>query len=268
MIIYGSRMYGKKNVVTGFGSCDHCGAYGKLTSYNARKWGHIYFIPLIPEGPHVRVVKECKACGRGMHVPVEKVAATIANLRASMDRALAALAGGQAHFQGEGDREQISCAGFLSGTVDLLYCLQADEHVEQLLSSLREGNHQAAYQLVTGSIREFGGEPDAAGEAYVEAAKAAPDDPLPVTMLGDLCFNRKDLEKAQAFYERARELAPEGLSVLQSLLGVYEARKDHEHLAETYERIFDLVPELRADKKLFKAYKKACKNAGRQPVGG
>jgi len=51
MIIFGSRMYGKRNVAAGWGRCEACGHYGQLSNYNARKWGHIYYIPLIPSGP-------------------------------------------------------------------------------------------------------------------------------------------------------------------------------------------------------------------------
>jgi len=65
MIVFGSRMYFKKNVVKSFEECEHCGVYGKMISYKARKFGHIYFIPLIPMGKSSQVLRECKKCKRG-----------------------------------------------------------------------------------------------------------------------------------------------------------------------------------------------------------
>ena len=56
LIIYGSKIYGKRDEITGWGRCEECGVYGRHSSYNGRKFGHIYYIPLIPSGPHLRVM--------------------------------------------------------------------------------------------------------------------------------------------------------------------------------------------------------------------
>ena len=69
MIVYGSRMYFKKNVVNSFGECEHCGGFGKTTSYQARKFGHIYFIPLIPMGKSSQILRACKGCSMGAQIP-------------------------------------------------------------------------------------------------------------------------------------------------------------------------------------------------------
>ena len=43
MIVYGSRMYFKKNVVKSFEECEHCGVYGQMTSYKgAEVWPHLF----------------------------------------------------------------------------------------------------------------------------------------------------------------------------------------------------------------------------------
>ncbi len=59
MIIFGSKMYGVRNVVRGFDECEHCECYAQHKSYSGRKWGHVYFIPLFPMGGRVRVLREC-----------------------------------------------------------------------------------------------------------------------------------------------------------------------------------------------------------------
>ena len=68
MLIYGSRMYFKKNTVKTTGECEHCGTYGNLTSYQAKKFGHLYFIPILPMGPHSQVLRECPQCRIGTHL--------------------------------------------------------------------------------------------------------------------------------------------------------------------------------------------------------
>ena len=83
-------MYGKKNVVRGWGQCESCGKYGMNTSYNGRKWGHLYFIPLIPSGPHMRVIKECTKCSNGLQFPETDVPNILNNLRQTSDDAMAA----------------------------------------------------------------------------------------------------------------------------------------------------------------------------------
>ncbi len=93
IIIYGSRIYGKRDEITGWGRCEECGVYGPHSSYNGRKWGHVYYIPLIPSGPHLRVIKECGNCKTGMHIPEMDVPEMVQEIRLSADAALAALGG-------------------------------------------------------------------------------------------------------------------------------------------------------------------------------
>ena len=148
MIIYGTRMYGKKNVVNGWGYCTNCDRYLKHSSYNGRKWGHLYFIPLIPDGPHVRVLKECGKCSNGLHIPETEVPAMLDDLRQSCDKALAALIAGQSEFDDGG--ETVSCTACITGSVELLYCLQAEDYVNLLLSALQEKGFEMAYHMVMG----------------------------------------------------------------------------------------------------------------------
>ena len=103
MIIYGSKMYGKSRVVETWGYCDSCGAYSKRQNYNARKWGHLYFIPLIPDGPRVRVLYECAKCSQGLHIPETEVPAMLSDLCQTRDNALNAILAGQKEFNKNGE---------------------------------------------------------------------------------------------------------------------------------------------------------------------
>jgi tetratricopeptide (TPR) repeat protein len=263
MIIYGSKMYGKKNVVQGWGYCDSCGAYGQKTSYNARKWGHLYWIPLIPDGPRVRVVNECKKCSQGIHLPETEIPALLADLHKRLENAQSALLAGKKEFNEGGT--MISCTACLSDAIDTIYSLSAEDHARQVLTTLQQNGLTYAYHIVNGEALESQGKLDEAAKSYCQAADCDPNDTRPLLLLGAVHLNNNDHEEARLIYERALELSEEKFPVLQVLITVYGALNDHAKLSETYEQCFKLITELTQDKKVVKAYKKACKNAGRQP---
>lgn len=263
MIIYGSRMYGRRNPVKGWGYCDHCGKYGKNLSYSGRKWGHLYFIPLIPEGPHMRVIKECRSCSHGRHLPETEVPGVVNDLRTRANGALAALIEGQKQFNNEG--KSVPCAPYLASSVDLFYSLGEQDYVRLMTAALKEKKCHYEYHLVSGGVHEFNGQLDDAARAYMSAAQADVINALPLLSLGGVHMKRKDYASARPVYEKALELSENKFPVHRVLLTVYEELKDHANLASTYEACFARLPELRRDKKMSKAYEKACKKAGRQP---
>jgi len=263
IVVFGSRIYGRNNVVQGWGYCDHCDRYGKHISYNGRKWSHLYYIPLIPSGSRVRVIKECRKCSHGRQLPEKEVPRVLDDMYQSIEAALAALTAGQNEFQD--DDAMKPCGPFLAGSVEFLCCLGAEEYVDHILNTLQENNLTHAYHLVHGELMEFQGKTMEAADAYQQAIQCEPNDPLPLTYLGALYFNQNEFVKAQELYEKALQISPDEFPILQALLGVYEATRNYLKLTETYERCFELVPELTQEKKFLKAYKKACKKAGKYP---
>lgn len=61
MIIYGTRNYYKHDSAYHFDHCRSCGRLVSLHSYNAKRFFHVYWIPLIPAGK-MRVLDACPAC--------------------------------------------------------------------------------------------------------------------------------------------------------------------------------------------------------------
>jgi tetratricopeptide (TPR) repeat protein len=59
----GTWYYGKSNVKTRQGWCEHCKRETTLSSHDTRKWFVIFFIPIIPLG-RKRVLDECPHCTR------------------------------------------------------------------------------------------------------------------------------------------------------------------------------------------------------------
>lgn len=263
MIIYGSRMYGRRNPVNGWGYCDNCAKYGKHISYNGRMWGHLYFIPLIPEGPRVRVLKQCRKCSNGIHIPEEEAPVTLDNLRTDSDSALAGLVAGELEFEKDG--AMVPCITFLADAVELLCCMCAEDHVRAIIAALQEKGLVYAHHLLNGKLLEFAGNRDEATLAYKEAAASDPANPLPMILLGAIHVDKKDYEGARLLYEKALELSSDKRAVYLVLLNIYDYLKDYSKTTETYEEIFRLMPELAQDKKTLKAYRKACKKAGKQP---
>ncbi|MCC7408674.1 MAG: hypothetical protein IT442_11430 [Phycisphaeraceae bacterium] len=61
LIIYGTRICGKKNVRYVRTICKNCGTSGTFESYEGRNWFTLYFLPIIPgEIRHIR--HECPSC--------------------------------------------------------------------------------------------------------------------------------------------------------------------------------------------------------------
>lgn len=265
MIIYGSGMYGKRDKVHGWGHCTNCNRYGKQASYNGRKWGHLYFIPLIPEGGHVRVIKECKSCSHGLHFPEEEVPGMLQEIQESIDYSIQALTEGNSKYRDLQTGDEINCIGNLAESVELLYCL-GDPQYNAVLEKLKQRQLKCAFHLVNGTILEMHGKVDEAIAEYEEASRAEAHNPSAWMFLGAAALLKKDMDGAQDAYERAAKIDPQNPFPLLSLIDVYQAKKDFNLLASTYERAFEVLPELAQDKKMYKGYKKACKKIYKEPM--
>jgi tetratricopeptide (TPR) repeat protein len=263
MIIFGSRMYGKKDVLEGLGRCGECGHYGQLSNYNARKWGHIYYIPLIPSGPPVRVVKECPKCKKGLHIPEIEVEETMLEMRRDADAAIDAIAGGSTEYNRDGSSEPQNCLGAIFGNIDFFLCLGGREHVESIMRRLGERQRGYEQQFVSAAVCEFEGDLKAAAGAYETAARLTDRDRLPLLLAGEMWFAAGELDRALDAYRRASSLDPHDLDALQGMIDVHTAQNDYRQMSEVYERAMSIAPDLRNEKKIMKAYKKACKKANR-----
>jgi tetratricopeptide (TPR) repeat protein len=257
-------MYGKENIVKGWGICENCGIYGPNTSYSARQWGHIYFIPIIPSHYRVRVVKECKKCSRGVHIREKQAADLLDEVYKDTKSALAAIIKGEKEF--DDGNEKIPAVAYLANTTETLYCLNAVDHIQLILGVLQEKRQEHAYHLVRGEALEFLGKLDKATDEYTKAIECDPEDALALMSLGTVCKKKNDLQSARKLYEKALELSNDKIYAYQELLTIYTNLKEHARVAETYEKCFEIVPGLKSDKKVWKAYRKACKKAGKMPV--
>lgn len=263
MIIYGSRMYGKNGLVGVWGTCDHCGHYSRQSCYYGRKFGHIYFIPLIPMGGRVRVLFECGNCSMGSHVPEENVRAIVEGLLAGLEPCIAAAAEGRDEYEDD-DGDPVHTGAQLAGAVRMLYACDSGEEVATIADRLPEDSQ--ALHLLDAAEHELNGRVPEAIQAFKRAATVRRDDVVPLVMLGALCKHNGRKQEARDIYERAHSMEPESGQIVGALADLSEALKDWEGVCEWYEKLFALLPSLRANKELLKKYKKACKKCGRDPV--
>jgi len=268
MIIHGSRMYGRKNKLHSWGYCEQCDKYVKQTSYRGRKWAHINFIPIHPEGQHMYVIRECKKCGVGLHLPVTKLPEMIENIENEAEKAIGVLRDGHEYFivkDENGEEVAQLCSDTLISAVEILYCTGSDEAVEELLTALDKENYRKIYYAVKGKLLELQGDVEEAIVLYEEAVKNYPDDENPYWLLAVALYNSGKIRESREIYEKLLDITADKNDVMLLLLDVYDDLKDYVAMTDTFERCFEEHPELVKQKKFVKRYKKSCKKAGIKP---
>ena len=261
MIIYGSRMYFRKNRVVSFGKCDSCGKYGKQQNYDARKFGHLYFIPLVPAGKPVRVVGECAKCKVGTHIPVTSVGelqdATVDGVLKDCDR----LRAGEREYTDQHGKQD--AAANVAGAVGTIYRLAGKTDAETLMREVRGAGDAGAAAMAEASLCKVQGQVDEAVQHYRTAEGAMPSSAVPVYLRGSLLASVGRPEEAAEALERAAAMAPDDAGITLELIDVHTAAKQFGRAADLFDAAFAKVPALASDKKFVKLYHKTCKKAGR-----
>jgi tetratricopeptide (TPR) repeat protein len=264
MLIYGSRMYFKKNVVRSFGQCEHCGGYTKKRSYQARKFGHLYFIPILPLGSHSQVLRECKSCNMGAHIPSQQLEPMIDSLSDQFKSWIVAITEGETEIRVEPDSPPTNAGVLIAGILDDLYCLKEIENVESITAVLDVNNLTYERDVVMGRWFELQGDLDQASNAFQAATRARPRDGVAYYQLGLVEVMRGDTPAAEEAFQQYSRIHPEDHSAQLELLGLYETNRDYEKLVPTFDYLFEHIPELLEQKRFKKLYKKACKKSGLQ----
>ena len=264
MIIYGSRMYFKKNVVKCYGDCEFCGTYGKLVSYQARKFGHLYFIPLIPMGPAVQVLRECKRCNLGMHLEKFQHEGVVKSLGDQFKSCIAAIADGNRELPPAPGEDALNVGAVMAGSLPDLYCLGEIENVDSVVTLLDANGFGMEKELVLGQWEELQGNLPAAISHYESSHRSNPKSVYPLYNLGLAQLKNKDIRSAEQTFEQYFRLEPNDVTVYVELATYYEDKKNYPKIVENYEKIYELVPDVISDKRMGKIYKKACKKSGLQ----
>ena len=70
IIIWGSHYLGEKNRRVRYDVCEFCRQESTLVSHEVWKWGHLYWIPLIPL-QRLQIINKCTLCGKLQHMTVD-----------------------------------------------------------------------------------------------------------------------------------------------------------------------------------------------------
>lgn len=264
MIVFGRMMYGGKGHVKGVTYCHKCCKYTKSASYLGRMYCHLFLIPLIPDGPRVRVIKECRRCGNRQQIPEEELSAAVASLSKQSQFALAELLGGHDRIQHDG--EEVSAAFFLVHLVERMCTFDMGKELAAVSTSLRENGRMQIHHLLDGRILEFQGNLKGARAAYQAASGYPPEDAKVYMILAGMCMRMKDVKGARDAYQKALPISSNRYPIYLELLKVYQETKEWFQLAEAYEECFKVRPDLAKDAMYYKPYTKACKQGGKQPV--
>ena len=264
MIIYGSRMYFKKNVVKSYGECEYCGVYGKQISYKARKFGHIYFIPLIPMGAFSQVLRECKNCSMGAHINNDQLEPIVDGLADNLKSWVDALTQGHREMPPAPGEEPLNIGAMIAGSLSDFYCLKEIENIETLTQLLDANNLHMEKELVMGRWHELQGNLTEARMSYDASHRIEPQSVYPLYHLARTHLKLGEIEAAEEVFQRYLQLEPDDISVYVELAQAYEGSKNYPKIVETYDKIYELNPSVVSDKGMKKVYKKACKKSGVQ----
>ena len=265
MIIYGSRMYGAKNVVHAHGVCEHCGRLVRHKSYDARKFGHLYFIPLIPAGGPVRVLKECPSCNHGVHVPQDQAAAYYGEIESLMPKCVAAAIEGDHEFVIDASGETSPTGPFLTTAIETLYIFGSKADIPEILDILRDGGAEYEYLVARSAHEDLTGDHGTAEQSMLDAAAILSDAPYPLVMLAQFAGRRGDPHRQLELLHQTNNMqGGQNVELMLQMADIYEALNQYDQMIEMMDRCIALVPELAEDKKFMKLHKKYSKKAAKQ----
>jgi len=246
VIIWGSRHYFRRDVLRERGVCEHCGQEAPLETFTARKMGHLYYVPLIPEG-HERVIRLCRRCNRYSSLPVSALPAAIDETTAKATTHLDA---------GEAD-------GALGLVAALMY-LGATDAAGEVLDRLEKGGHAKQAWIGRGVVAEKLGDMAQAADHYAAAVREDGRDASLRCMLADALMQADRAGAALEHLRQAASLAPEDPHVRMQLLSCFETLGDLDGQIDTMQELIRRVPQLASDRKFQKRLRKLCRKAGRE----
>ncbi len=259
MIIFGSKMYGVRNVVRGFGECEHCECYAQHKSYSGRKWGHVYFIPLFPMGGRVRVLRECSNCDTGAHIPEDELPDMIDAIRNALEACISTLDLHTHECNHPEIDEPVPIGPYIRETVGTLYLLESESLIDEARQAF--DGKAAAYEsnITQAALAEVKGDDDQALEHYSNARQIAAE--FPTFVMAGICQRNEHHEKALSLYNQLLSTVDEPLQVLLAMTESLESLKSHDELCDVLEKCIALEPGLAENKKFMKYCKKVAKKA-------
>jgi len=239
----GTMYYGKKNVQTRGGVCEHCGEVGDLRSYQTRLWVTFVFIPVVPLGKK-QIIDECPSCRRHRLVPVGQwqnlARDDLSESRAATDQ--------------DPQDEEAALDHF-----ELAWRLGAAEEADRLAGELPgRFPNSAEVQITLGSWHEAVGRNAQADACFAEALRLDPDSKQARRAVGIALVEQGQLADARTLLAFMDEPgADQDAKVLAMLGKAYHEQGDHEQALDFLARAAKASPEFMHNKHFRKMVKAA-----------
>ena len=234
----GTHYYGKKNPEERVGTCRSCRGHTKLTSYDARLWFVVLFIPIFPLG-RKRILDECSGCRRHYVLELDKWE-TAKQLGVS------------------GARDKFRSDPSVDNAIELHQTLvgyhqltDAAEFCASVQTQFADSSKFHAYLGVV--ISQLGNEAEAMPH-FLRAHELRPD--LPEARVGIALARTREglLDEARAlldFLEKPGAAQLHSLEPLEYLADAYQKAQRHAEALDLYKVIFQALPAV-ADHKSYR----------------
>jgi tetratricopeptide (TPR) repeat protein len=273
-VIYGTRPYFHSNKVVQHGFCSHCNHFVKATSFDARRFFHLYFIPLIPTEGKRRNHKLCPKCKVSQVFTPEDFNNLILHFKERSADAVIALMDGESTFtetepgvdgQMPDSAEPIQAVPYLFSVFDWLYASGNVGFCEGILQQLTAPKCNYARSMLAANLATMRGDVSGALELYRTAAVAEPANPFPVTQQAFLLVAKKMVPDAIEAYKEAIKRTPqpsEQLGLYAQMVDLQMSQKQFPDAVASYEKLIEIEPRLANEKAISKGLAKARKKAG------
>lgn len=253
LIIWGSKFYGKENSATTFGYCENCGEFGKLEHFNGKKWGHLYYIPIIPSGKRSRIWDQCSQCDSTKALPEEEIPGMASEILGDL-RKIAADYNDQMP-----DSDQLdTCLETVSAGYEMLVKLDRNDDARQLIGLFEQNNFNLGKGLVMAKMAEMKGE-DNETFRILENTFSGRNLRFVNEILGENYFRNKNLSKAEERFQKLIDADRENMYAMLMLLNIHMKTDDRGKFLNLYHELSSKKPELLKDKPIKKYYKKINK---------
>ena len=265
MIVFGSRIYGKKNKVTFYDYCNHCHNFTELENHLGRKWGHVYFIPIIPETKPLQVLNSCPKCN-----VFEQI------LETDLPEALIEFENNSIQIIEDISQEKLSYEELIGAISELKYCLKtiiATKNYaiidKKIIPHAENLNYPDILNFVKGYSCELFMVEEEATSFYKNAI--ASDSKYQFIFYEALanyykkCCRFKD---AVDLYEQILTFninKEYNIFLKLELVNILDRVGDYQSILKYVDECFATEPELAKDKEFYKSYKIACKKEGIKP---
>ena len=261
IIVYGSKILGKRDRVESWGECEHCGRFTRQENFFGRLWAHVFWIPIFPEGPRARFVMQCSGCDYGYRFPEKRLPEIVQGASQSCAEGLKKIRDGERFFRDDEGHKQVSAMEVLAAA-RMLACCNETDRAEQAVNAAAELCGPVEAHLLRGGWFEFRGLFDMARERFDALLAADPDYGLPLLEAAGFVARQGGVARAIEILQRGAEVEPDNPIVFLELFGYCQAEDRHGEAVAAAERAMSLAPQLADDKKFKKALKKSRKKAG------